>query len=163
MGEDGVRRTGSLPALGGFASRPSEEQAPRRRAAQEDEGEPTQVRGSDEVEVRSDAVAAMLLLRERVLAVTRQRLGLGSVHVPAFAEIVEGESIEVFLSRLLSDQNQLVGQASAPRGRQQERTAAFEQGVAESRELLADLGDEARQIVDLVAAEFARRLAALEN
>jgi len=161
---DSVQRTGSVPSLKGFAGHHHDESANRRRDGSSEPETPQ--RGGDEVDVRSDAVAGMQLLRERVLAITRERLALGNVHVQSFAEVVEGESVGEFLSRLLSDQNQLVGQAvdtTVDGNLQRERDAAFEQGVREARELLAAIGGQAAVVVDAVAAEFDRRLAALEG
>lgn len=160
MADDSVRRTGSVPTMGGFAGHQGEESLQRRRQQPEAEAE-ARPRPDDEVTLHSDATAALRLLRERVLACTRERLGLGALHVPAFAEIVEGEAVGAFVSRLLSDQNQLVGHAPAGAGRQHERTASFGQGLVETRELLAEAGAEIGALLAAVEAEFGRRLAAL--
>ena len=159
MADDAVRRTSSVPGLGGFAGKHPEQPPPPRH--QDDPEEPVECPAHDEVLVRSDAGAALQLLRERVLASTRQRLATGRVSVPVFAEVVENESIEDFLSRLLSDQNQLA--ACATSGTRRDLTAAFEDGLAEARELLLSVPGEGSGAVNLVAVEFGRRLAALED
>ncbi|MCR9247127.1 MAG: hypothetical protein NXI31_19005 [bacterium] len=168
MGEDSVRRTDAVPALHGFAGRPpggsGGEGGESGRAPAEGEA-PAPRRGRDEVRLHSGAVAALRLLRERVLADTRQRLGIGEVAIPTFAELVAVESTGSFLSRLLSDQNQLAALAPPALGTagRDALNAAFEAGCAESLELLAALPGADAAAVAAVAAEFARRLAELET
>lgn len=153
-----MQRTGSVLSLGGLAGRHPDQNLPRPRDGSEDENEPTT---RDEVCVRSDAGVALRLLRERVLARTRQRLALGEVSVPVFFEPVESESIEVFLSRPISDQNQLAGLiANCARS---DLHMAFSDGLAETRELLASASEQAQSTVELVASEFSRRLALLDG
>lgn len=162
MAKDAVGRTGAVPAMGGFAGRHPDQPSQRQpEAPAEEQSRPAR----DEVCVRSDGVGALKLLRERVLACTRRRLGIGQVSVPKFAEVVEIESIDEFLSRLLSDQNQL-GACSLPvdnSALRRDLNAAFESGVTEARELLAEVPGEGLGAVEQVAAEFARRLAELDS
>lgn len=165
VSEEGLRRTDSVPTMGGFAGR-HPDQPPNPPRHREDEPADGRPRAHDEVCVRSDAVAALELLRERVLARTRAELGIGRVSVPVFAGSAAPESIEVFLSRLLSDQNQLAARAASASSGSELRpalTAAFEAGVAETGELLAEVPGGGGAVVEQVAAEFARRIAELES
>ena len=68
VAEGSVLRTDSVPLMGGFAGHHAEDSAPRRRAAEDG----AQGQAADEVTVRADPVAALQLLRERVLAGTRR-------------------------------------------------------------------------------------------
>ncbi len=80
-----------------------------------------------------------------------------------FAEDVERESVADFLSRLISDQNQLLARAAVTGGARPRLAAAFEAGLGETRELVADLGTETASTIDRVADAFARRLAELDS
>jgi hypothetical protein len=147
-------RTDAVPLMGGFAGHHAEDPAPRRRSAEEE----AQAVAEDEVTVRADPVAALQLLRERVLACTRQQADAAAVPLPPFAESVAGEAVAGFVSRLLSDQNRLLGRGPAgPAARQAVRAAAFAQGLDECRELLAEAAAAVRGLLDRVEAEFGRR------
>lgn len=166
---DSLRTAAPASAVGGFAGRPPgqwPEQPPRPR---EREPRPADVADEVSLSLGQGAVAARRLLRERVLARTREQLELGGAEAPAgpaFAEQVETETVAAFVGRLLSAQNQLAGaragvweparvraglDAALRRGLEEalEWTAAAEPGApAATAELLA------------IAAEYARRLAA---
>ncbi|MCA8965599.1 MAG: hypothetical protein H6838_08945 [Planctomycetes bacterium] len=124
----------------------------------------------DEVSLRHGRTLGLRLLRERVLAKTREQLGLAEhSHGMTFAEVTHGEPVGAFLGRLLSAQNQL----AAPRAAQwagarlrQALADALQDGAAETLELLAaeEVPDEAAvTVVVEVLAEFGRRLDALVN
>jgi len=152
-----VLRTDAVPLMGGFAGHHAEDPAPRRRSAEEE----AQAVAADEVSVRADPVAALQLLRERVLACTRQGAGPVTAPLPPFVVTVAGEAVADFVSRLLSDQNRLLGRASAgPAARHAARVAAFAQGLGECRELLAEAAATVHGLLDRVEAEFGRRSAA---
>lgn len=162
MGRDSVGRTDSVPKMGDFAGRQPDQPQSRQHGAPESEAGQT-ARGHDEVCVRSGAVAALGLLRERVLAATRRDLGIGQVSVPVFAEVFDSETVEAFLSRMISDYNQLaalVATDATPRSRLSD---AFAAGLAETRELLAEVPGDGPAAVEQAAAEFVRRLAELDS
>lgn len=168
MAEDSVRRTEATTSLSGYGSRAQDEhRSGNRRAAPADEVDAPPSRGADSVAVRSDFVAALRLLRERVLANTRDMLGVGSVAVPKFAEVVGAETTAAFVSRLVSDQNQLAarGASAAPSAVRVVLNAAFEAGSTEAAELLAAVPDSAAAQVAVSAAraEFGRRIAELDS
>ena len=105
--------------------------------------EARQQAGRDIVELTEPHMAALRLLRERVLENTRLALGLPRTAVGQypFARI-PGDRIKVFLGRLLSDQNLL---ASRRRGKWLDEAVreaiedSLVQGVAETLEILYEL------------------------
>ncbi len=162
---DPLGSTTSVAATGGFASRFLGQSSERRSPAN---GKPEPPRG-DRVEVVAPATLARGILRERVLARTRDVLGLAmGEHGPVFAEAIETESVDEFLGRLLSAQNQLAAVRVAAWGVQRTRGRlgeAFAGGAAETLDLLVLGGDDgsgAAQVAEVLAAH-ARRLAALAN
>lgn len=161
---DPLRSAAPVSASGGFADRPKE--PPRRHAA--GLPPPSTPRPHDEVVLAATAGRARRLLRERVLARTRQRLGLGegdAVHV--FAEDVDAESVDDFLGRLLSAQNQLGAlraRALGPAPLRMALDGALRDGATEAAEMLAGdvaTGGAAVAVVAEVLEAYARRLAAL--
>ena len=168
MAEDSVRRTAALGSLSGYGTRPQDEPRPgARRGGQEDEPEAVPSPPADTVVVRPGSVAALRLLRERVLANTRDMLGVGGVVVPVFAEVVGAETTAAFVSRLVSDQNQLAarGASAAPSAVRVVLNAAFDAGSAEAAELLAAVPDSAaaQAAVEAARREFGRRIAELDS
>ncbi|MBL8755455.1 MAG: hypothetical protein JNK15_19300 [Planctomycetes bacterium] len=103
------------------------------------------------------------MLRERVLASTRERLELAGEHVPVFAEAIETEPVGAFVGRLVSAQNQLGAKRLPAWGASRVRRAldeALHAGVAETLELLRDGGDQGdgAAVVAEALAEYGRRL-----
>lgn len=169
MAED-VRSTGPVSTVGNFPGRGtghSPQHSPKKGPATAEPARPT-----DQVSVGHVASSVLRLLRERVLASTREALGVDEGHAtPEFAEILEGEPVPAFLGRLLSAQNQLAASRRAHGG---ELTAAVVRsrcddallaGANETLELLAanpHVDPTAATIVAEVLAEHARRIAALD-
>lgn len=161
---DPLRSTAPITAAGGFADRPKD--PPRQRAPLPPP--PTASQPHDEVVFATVAARARRLLRERVLARTRERLALaeGDV-VHAFAEAVDAESVDDFLGRLLSAQNQLAALRARALGPAPVRAAldgALRDGAMETVELVAaDAagGGAAVAVVAEVLEAYARRLAAM--
>ncbi|MBM3972622.1 MAG: hypothetical protein FJ301_00760 [Planctomycetes bacterium] len=161
---DPLRSAVPVSASGGFADRPKE--PPRRRTAELPP--PAKPRPHDEVVLAAMTGRARRLLRECVLTRTRQRLGLGDgdvVHV--FAEDFDAESVDDFLGRLLSAQNQLGAlraRALGPAPLRQALDGALRDGATEAAEMLAAdvaTGGAAVAVVAEVLEAYARRLAAL--
>lgn len=161
---DPLRSTAPVSASGGFADRSKE--PPRRRAG----GLPLPVaqKPHDEVVLAAASGRARRLLRERVLARTRQRLGLGDGEaVHEFAEDVDAESVDAFLGRLLSTQNQLGALRARALGPAPLRAAldgALHDGATEAAEMLAGdaaTGGAAVAVIAEVLEAYARRLAAM--
>lgn len=161
---DPLRSAAPVTASGGFADRPKD--PPRRHAS--GLPAPAASRPHDEVLVAAASARARRLLRERVLARTRQRLGLEegeSGH--AFAEAVDAESVDDFLGRLLSAQNQLGAFKARELGGVAVRQAldgALRDGASEAAEMLAGdaaTGGAAVAVVAEVLEAYARRLAAM--
>lgn len=162
---DSVRSTAPVNASGGFAERSGEQFARRRAPA----APPPAARPGDSVVLLGAQARARRLLRERVLARTRERLGFGDgdgEQLPHFAEAVDSESIADFLGRLLSAQNQLAGRRAAALGAAAARQAldeALRDGAMEAAEILAAdaaSGGAAVAVVAEALEEYARRLAA---
>lgn len=164
MPDDSVHSASPIPGLTGFGGRTP--QAPF-SAHKQPEQAPTPA-AADEVSVRHGRTLGLRLLRERVLAKTREQLGLAEqTHGVTFAEVMHGEPAAAFLGRLLSAQNQLAarraGEWSGPRVRQV-LADAMRAGAEETLELLTaeEAVDEAAvTVVVEVFAEFGRRLAVL--
>lgn len=125
---------------------------------------------ADRIEVHAAAQIARRLLRQRVLARTRERLELldsGGGH--EFAEVLDEEPVGAFLGRLLGAQNQLAALRAADWDARRVRgslDAALRDGIAEVLELLA--GDErgygaGAAVVADVLSEYGRRLALLSD
>ena len=170
MAENLVQGTRSVVGLSGQPGRTPNQ--PSQRHAAGDSGPGSElgqpVVPHDEVSFRPIASVALRLLRERVLARTREVLQLDeSIAVPVFAEYVEGEPVPQFLGRLLSAQNQLAGRRTGVWDAvhlRQELVKALKLGADETVELLTADGlhvDEAVAVVFLVLAEFERRIAAM--
>jgi hypothetical protein len=165
---DSLRSPTPVSAAGGFAGRaPQQRHEPRAGSAP---SAPDAERAADRVDVESSAAVARLVLRERVLARTRERLELGDgVHTPAFAQVIEAEPVGAFVGRLLSAQNQLAAHRLPEWGPGRVRTAlddGFRAGAGEALDVLAaDARDSAgaAAVVADVLAEYGRRLAALAD
>lgn len=159
---DSLRSTTPIDAAGGFAGRRPKQPQDGQQPEQAPRREPEPARAADRVSREPSAHVARQLLRERVLARTRVLLELGeTVGLPVFAEVIDGESVDAFLGRLLSAQNQLSARrANAMDSRLVRRCldVALHEGVDETRELLC--GDEpGLAFVAEVMGEYARRLA----
>lgn len=158
MADPLVHSAGPVTPLGGFPGRspqPPHGEPPRGQLAPQPNG--------DQVRVQGAALSLRRLLRERVLARTRQLFALDDVaHVPEFAEALEAESVAELLGRLLSAQNQLAALVRPPLGAQRLRdlqAEALTSGAAETLELLGDeVPGEAAALVAALLAEFARRV-----
>ncbi len=164
MPDDSVHSASPIPGLAGFGGRAP---MPAVRPKEHPPEQPPPQAG-DEVSLRHGRTLGLRLLRERVLAKTRARLGLSEqAHGPTFAEVTQGEPVGAFLGRLLSAQNQLAAQRAASWAGARLRQAladALQDGAAETLELLAaeEVPDEAAvTVVVEVLAEFGRRLDAL--
>ena len=161
--DDSLRSTTPVTGAGGFAGRAPAQRHEQRGASAPSEPE----RAADRVDVDAAVAVARRVLRERVLARTRERLELGDgVQAPEFAEAIDAEPVAAFVGRLLSAQNQLAAPRAQPWGSTRVRQAlddALRDGAAEAIELLAadprDPGGAA--VVADALAEYARRLAQL--
>ena len=139
----GASRLGNAPSEGYF---------PLRHAALE----ARQSARRDIVELTEPHMAALRLLRERVLENTRLSLGLPRTAVGQypFARI-PGDRVRVFLGRLLSDQNLL---AAKRRGQWLSHAIrdcieeSLVQGVAETLEILYELDELDMQIWRLICS-----------
>ena len=137
---------------------------PLRRAALEARVEA----GRDTVELTEPHMAAFRLLRERVLENTRLTLGLArsAVGQYPFARI-PGDRVQVFLGRLISDQNLMAGKR---RGQwldtavQSAIEESLEQGIQETLEILYELDeldmDIWRLVCSVIDAYYAKVAAA---
>lgn len=161
---DPVRSTTPAAGIGGFAGRAGGHAIPR-RPTRDGKGPSARDPGGAAMPPEPDSV--LRLLRERVLAGTRIRLGVDGGHAPEFAEVLEGEPVPAFLGRLLSAQNQLAARRAPHLPAETLRALcdeALQAGVAETLELLAadphaDPG--AAVVVAAVLAEHERRVRAL--
>lgn len=160
---DSLRSPTPVSAAGGFAGR-----SPTFEERQGAPPPPAPPPPGDRVDVEATAAVARRVLRERVLARTREGLQLAEgEHGPEFAEVIETEPVGLFLGRLLSAQNQLASRRVAAWGAPRVRRtldAALQQGAAEAVELLAaDARDDgsAVGVVAEVLDEYGRRLATL--
>lgn len=164
MPDDSVHSASPIPGLSGFGGRTP---APALRPKEHPQDQ-APAPAADEVSLRHGRTLGLKLLRERVLAKTREQLGMtGHPNGVAFAEVVHGEPVGAFLGRLLSAQNQLgaarASQWSGARLRQA-LALAMQEGTTETLELLTaeDTPDEAAvTVVVEVLAEYGRRLDAL--
>lgn len=162
MADEAVRSPGPVDALAGFGGRTPSGQTrqppPREQASQP---------AVDRVTIHGTAAVASRLLRERVLANTRQRLELDDTTAAhEFAEVFEGEPIAAFLGRLLSAQNLLAARRAGDWEERRVRRCldqALHAGAEEALELLGNDGrdDAGVQFVADVLVEYGRRLAAL--
>jgi hypothetical protein len=171
---DSLQSTTPVTALGGMPGRRGAEPQPKAggRRPEPPEPPPTPPPSGDQVRVTASAVVARRVLRERVLARTRQALELGAIGSgPEFAEVIDDESTAAFLGRLLSAQNQLAG-LRAPSWPGPRLRAALDRGLREgAEEALGLLGVDGQgeaeadaaavAVVADVLAEYGRRLAAL--
>jgi hypothetical protein len=164
MPDNPVLTTTPVPGFSGFPGRSTGQphgQAPKR------DGQPQPAGASDLVEVADGATIVLRLLRERVLARTRELLQLeASVTGHHFAEIFDGEPVPAFVGRLLSAQNQLAASRVAlwPAERLRQALAeAVQSGAEETIDLLAADATAANAAIELVAEvvqHYGRRLAA---
>ncbi len=163
---DSLQSPTPVTGAGGFAGRAPGQWPDARGGSAPTAPEPE--RAADRVDVEASPAVARRVLRERVLARTRQQLELAdSVHVPEFAEAIEAEPVAAFVGRLLSAQNQLAAHRSAW-GAARVRAAldtGLRQGAAEALDVLAgDVRDQAGAGAFAVVAdslvEYGRRLAA---
>ena len=124
--------------------------------------------GEDGVELHSGPAMARRLLRERVLARTRELLQLThSEFVPSFAENVDEEPVPAFLGRLIGAQNQLAGLRVHQLSSSEIRVRldrALRDGISEAMDMLAPGRKDGRvgcEFVANVLAEYGRRIAGL--
>ncbi|HEB52109.1 MAG TPA: hypothetical protein ENI87_02515 [bacterium] len=166
---DPLSNAAPVGPVGGFPQRNPRERPQRQpggKAGSHAQPEPE----GDEVSVHGAAQIARRLLRERVLAQTRRRLGLTpGEFVPAFAEQVDDEPIAAFLGRLIGAQNQLAAlrHRELPQAElRRQLDAGLRDGIAEVLELLgADPvgGAAATDVVTQVLGDYGRRLALVPN
>jgi len=166
---DSLSNAAPVGAVGGFPGRNRHDVPKRQDKGAGGGGAPKGP--ADAVRVHHPSEVARRLLRERVLARTRQHLELEVAEfVPSFSEAVEREPVGTFLGRLIGAQNQLAALRSQSWSGDEIRHAldvALREGVAEALELLAD--DEADHdgsgstFVTDVLAEYAARLERLAN
>jgi hypothetical protein len=126
-----------------------------------------QVAVQDEVRLHAGRGVALQLLRERVLATTRALLAIETHHTVAPAGDEPMPSIGDFLSRLLSEQNQLAAARAGSWEPVRIRRAivdGMQNGAADALDVLESSGRfeaDAVQVIAEVLAEFGHRLAAL--
>lgn len=161
---DPLRSTAPIsPAGGNPPHRQSGKGGKETPARSQPEPRPT----TDRVSVHGGRLVGLQLLRERVLAHTRQLLELPEhVAVPVFAEVPEDETTGEFLGRLLSAQNQLAAQRAGSWDGARVRRCVDGGLRAGAEEACAILAEERRDEVALAAAaevlaEYGRRLQAL--
>ena len=166
---DGLSNASPVGPIGGFPGRNPQDLAKRRHPAQAQD-EAGHAAEHDEVDLHSGAHIARRLLRERVLARTRERLQLGSGEfVPTWAEAVDAEPIHAYLGRLLGAQNQLAAlrvRELSPVQIRAHLDTALREGVSEVMEMLASdtVADTIGcAVVADVLSEYGRRLADLAN
>ena len=121
---------------------------------------------NDEVRLHAGRGIALQVLRERVLAATRAQLELESTPPPRLPIDEAMPTVGEFLSRLLSEQNQVArlraGSWDGPRVRRA-IVEAMQSGAADALDLLEHSGrfePESVQVIVEVLAEFGQRLAA---
>jgi hypothetical protein len=156
--------TSPVPGFTGFPGRSASQpqgQAPKR------DGQPPAPGAADRVQVAGGTAIVLQLLRERVLARTRELLQLPpTVTGHTFAEILDGEPVPTFVGRLLSAQNQLAACRVARWPPERLRSAladAVQFGADETVDLLAADAPTSNAAIHLVAEvvqHFDRRLAA---
>lgn len=119
----------------------------------------------DEVTLCRGRTFGLRLLRERVLARTRRRLGLPEQsNLHSFAEVLEREPVAKYLGRLLSAQNHLAALGAdsvAPSRVREALDVALREGAQETIELLTgevQSDHVALEVVAEVLAEFGKRL-----
>ena len=163
---DSLRSAAPVSGLGGFAGR--REPPAAGGGGQKAPPPPARPPEHDQIEVAGSAAVARKVLRERVLARTRNELELGGDFlVPVFAEVIDDESTAAFLGRLLSAQNQLAaGRAGRWPGAKVRASLdrGLRGGAEEALELLGvdGRGDAAAvAVIAAVMAEYGQRLAAL--
>lgn len=119
--------------------------------------------GHDRVELSDGHRTALRLLRERVLARTRQGLELPETTPMASFADIEGRSLHGYLGRLLSAQNLLAAGRAGQWPQERVRrvlAAAFSTGAVETLEVLGDVGkldDRAHELIADLLADFAAR------
>ena len=132
--------------------------------ASNDEERPAPRRRLDDVELTEPRRAALRLLRERILERTRLELELPRGAAVTFAAPGAPDRADVFVGRLLSDQN-LLAARRRDRWEAERVDAALEtgmtEGLAETLELLHDLDEldaESWGLVNSVLDEFHRKV-----
>jgi len=140
----------------------------KRHATGQDDARDQASANQDGVELHSGPSMARRMLRERVLARTRESLGLTSHEfVPTFAENVDAEPVAAFLGRLIGAQNQLAALRVRQLAANEIRVRldrSLRDGVAEVMEMLSSEhrdGAAGCEFVASVLAEYTRRLAEL--
>lgn len=123
----------------------------------------------DEVRLHAGRGIALQVLRERVLAATRSQLELDVAPAPRLSAAEAMPTVGDFLSRLLSEQNQVArlraGAWEATRIRRA-IVEALQGGAAETLDLLEHSGrfePESVQVIVEVLAEFGQRLSAFTS
>ena len=167
---DSLSNAAPVGAVGGFPGR-NRNDVPRRQEKGHDTRDAPAEDRADVVRVHHASEVARRLLRERVLARTREHLELEVAEfVPAFSEAVEREPVGTFLGRLIGAQNQLAALRAQSWSCDEVRHAldvALREGVAEVLELLAadedDRDGAGSTFVTEVLAEYAARLERLAN
>ena len=164
---DPLSNAAPVGPVGGFPQRSRQDEVQRRG----DDADQRAARSPrDGVELHAPEGIARRLIRERVIARTRERLELRpGEDVPRWAEAVDSEPIGLFLGRLLSAQNQLAALrvGALPQTELRRRLdEAMREGVEEVIEMLTRDGADERalaavEVVAEVLAEYGRRLEAL--
>lgn len=165
---DSPQSTTPVTALGGMPGRRGAEPQSHAGGRRPEPPPAPPPQPGDQVRVAASADVARRVLRERVLARTRQVLELGAmVTGPEFAEVIDDESTAAFLGRLLSAQNQL-GAKRAPTWPGPRLRDGLDRGLREGAEEALELfGADGEANADAVAVvadvltEYARRLATL--
>jgi hypothetical protein len=122
-------------------------------------------KAGDEVTLCRGRTFGLRLLRERVLARSRRRLGLPEQsNLHSFAEVFEREPVAKYLGRLLSAQNHLAALGADSVSPSRVRDAlddALREGAQETLELLTfevQADHAALEVVAEVLVEFGKRL-----
>jgi hypothetical protein len=164
---DPLSNASPVGPVGGFPQRARQDEV---RHKGEGAGRRAPHRPRDGVDLHAPEGVARRLIRERVIARTREGLELRpGEDVPRWAEAVDSEPVGAFLGRLLSAQNQLAAlrvRELPQRELRRRLDEAMRAGVEEVVEMLTkDAADEralaAVEVVAEVLAEYGRRLEAL--
>lgn len=166
---DSLSNAAPVGPIGGFPGR-NPQDLPKRHEWAKAQDEAAHEAEKDGVDLHSGAYLARRLLRERVLARTRDQLELtAGEFVPSFAEALDAEPIHAFLGRLLGGQNQLAAlrvKSLTPAEIRRRLDTALREGVSEVMEMLAGdtvAGAVGCAVVADVLAEYGRRLADLTS
>jgi hypothetical protein len=165
---DSLSNTPPVVSVGGFP-RPNSRDLQQKRHAKGQDAEREQAAAEqDGVELHGVVSMARRMLRERVLARTRESLDLtASEFVPKFAENVDEEPVSAFLGRLIGAQNQIaalrVGQLTSTEIRVR-LDRSLRDGISEAMEMLSSEPEDRLAGCEFVAnvlAEYSRRIAEL--